>query len=235
MKKNIKKVLALIFVFAVLAGCSAKEQAKDVTEVKNTVESAVNISDYITGAREDGTYYYALTGDAYKDYELKYSAVIGKDTVFLPISYGIFKSLGWEFKNEEYRNIELKPSASTNVISVKDGKEIMVFIKNTNEDNIKCINGTVCRVIINFYSKEDGYKSELPAPGFKIDNGITESSNLEEIIAAVGEPNEITYTPVDGKCAEITVMYKNSNNDWLKFVLAPDGSKIFAVDYSYGY
>lgn len=236
MKKTIKKIFSLIFVLALLAGCASEKGISGLSEekVKNNIEGVIKLSDYITGNRDDGTVYYALKSDLTADYNLGFLVSVGKDTtVSLPVKFSEMESSDWKVTDEKSRDITLKPKASTSIECEKDGKIIKVFTENRTENSIKCVEGEVSRIKIDVYTKENGYKKLKSAPDFTIGNSITNKSDIMGVINVVGAPTEISYKTEDGKCNEITVLYKSLNNDWLKFVFSPDGKNIMSVDYSF--
>ena len=247
MKNLTKIILALILTVALFAGCSGKKQAKppvlktpeekavSVTndEAKKNVESAIELSNYIKSDGEEATTY-AYKSDMINDFDLHYDLKLDADTkINLPYSYPITRSNGWEVESA-YNNLMLKPRAMTNVVSKKGGKEVMLYLNNFTENEIRCTNGIITRVKIDIYSKEDGYAKLLDtAPEFKIGNSIDAKTDIKGIIEAIGEPSKITCSIDGDKCTDITLMYQNvAKNDWLKFVLSPDGKKIVSVDYN---
>lgn len=243
MKRFTKTLLITVLAIALLAGCAGKKQKKapvtppveettvTVADAKKNIESVVKVSNYIVAENEDGTTSYSFRSDLFTDYDLNYTVSLGADTrINLPYSFPIMRSLGWEPST----SLTLKPKASTNVICSNAGKEIMAYLYNSTEEDINCANGMVTRIRFDLYSKDDNYKEALAAaPDFKFGNSIDNTTDINGIIRAIGEPSKITYGIDGDNCTEITLMYQNTENrDWLKFVLSPDGKKIVSVDYS---
>lgn len=245
MKKLFKILVVTVLAVSLLAGCSAENKKAENRNVKISMEDAkkntenmVNLSNYSPITREDGTFHYAYKSELFTEFDLNYIVSLGSDTrVDMPENFATLKKLGWTLSDARYENLVLKPAASTNVNCGKDGKTVMVFVKNSTESEIKCPEGVINRIKFNLYSKDDNYAEKLKeAPDFKIGNSIDNNTDIKGIISAVGEPSDISYSEENGNCTAVTLTYQNiSKNDWLKFELSPDGSKIVSVDYSIAY
>jgi len=245
MKKTVKIFIVTMLTMALFAGCSGnksvekketpKKTGVTVEDVQKNIEGMVTASNYITGTREDGTQYYAFKSDLFREYDLKFGVSLDSETrISLPGSYPILLTLGWKFSEEGYKNLMLKPAASTNVKCEKNGKVVTLYLKNTTDQEIKCVNGAVNRIKMELYSKEDKFKEKLAsAPDFVIGDKINNDTDMKGIISVIGEPSDISYSVEDGICTAMSVTYQNvSKNDSLSFGLSPDGKKITSVDYS---
>ncbi len=234
MKKIISIIVTAFLVISLMTGCSSNEKVT-VEEFKENLAASVNIENYNEGQREDGSFYYAYFGDILSDYDLEFVLALDSETrISIPEGFAKLGGRGWSFKKETSGNIVLKPLAMTSTVCEKDGKEIMVFNKNTSEAPLKCSECVVKRVKIDIYSAEDNYNKKLKtAPDFKLGNEISSKSTMQDVIKAIGEPSEISYTVKDGNCEGIVMLYQNiGKKDFIKFAFSPDGKKMASVDYS---
>ena len=245
MKKALKFFIFAALAAALLVGCADKKNSEETNvsekagvtanEVQKNIESAVTVSNYITGSREDGTQYYAFKSDLFKEYNLNLGITIGTGmSTKLPASFPILKSHGWNIADAKYSGIVLKPAATTNVPCEKEGKLLTIYLKNTTENETRCSNCAVNRIKFDLYSKDDGYEEKISqAPAFSFENGINNDTDMKGIISIMGEPSDVSYLIEDGLCTELSISYQNvSKNDSIKFGLTPDGAKITSVDYS---
>lgn len=249
MKKITKILLITVLTVALLAGCAGKKQkgaseqvnsentVLTVTQTRKNIENMITATNYGVTEKEDGTVSYTFRSDLFHDYDLDYVVSLGSDTrINLPQNFSEMSGLGWKSTNESYNNLMLKSGASTNVVCGRDGKEVMVYLNNYGEKEIRCTNGIVSRVKFDLYSNEDGYKERLAtAPDFKIGNSIDNNTDMNGIISAIGQPSNIIIGTNGDNCSDITVLYQNvSDRNCLKFVLSSDGKKIVNVDYNVG-
>lgn len=223
-------MISIISVLLLLCGCASVAKPKVYSSVKELCEDVVvpliDTSLYTLDDEDETFFVYDLI-DENATSDLQHKITLGDCQITLPVQYGAVKEMGWEADGSS--ESQISPLDKIIVEAKNSSQQVAeLYIKNQSQATIDINDGLVCSVELAMYDIDEKLDD---CPEFLIDDSISNTSTMKEVIEKLGAPYRIYCDQLDEDIYEIGCLY-SSQTGHLSIVFFGDGSRIGMVDYS---
>lgn len=228
--KAIKSILAVFLIAILLCGCTNTAKPRQYSSVKelcdNVIVQLIDTELYTLDDEDETFFVYDLIDENAKT-DLQHKITLGDCQITLPVQYSSVKEMGWDIDGSS--ESQISPLGKTTIDAKNSSQQVAeLYIKNLSQATIDVSDGMVCSVDLKLYDIDQKLDD---CPEFLIDDAISNTSTLEDIVEKFGAPYRIYCEQLDENIYEIGCLYA-SQTGHLRFVFFGDGSQIGMVDYS---